>query len=351
MSLATQHAAATQHASDYGFDEHADVHAMIAARGSPALHDLLSRTQQSLVGGRYGPGITPMTGVTLAQMGDLIGMTSDDYLQNWSEVTAIASGIERVICQLFATTEVSLSSMKRFMSHNIPLPFGALIFRPNITHYTSSAIALKRGDETGYLAIGPTLWTPTTNAHSQSVYGQWSSIMGCIIETPENVLVLDNLLENGYVSGGSTGWIDAREEMNNQSKTTASLYGQIVPLTALREGVKPVLSITGSVGDVPALAELQVENDGLFPQAVRFTKTYGTKNFLSDHLRFGEEVRATAHNLLCVRGQYVTHTPEGFTCLHEGIGHHKNTDGAGAKLTRTGGFGARYGVRKTPNVY
>lgn len=351
MALALQHTAAVQHSHDHGSDEHAEVHAAIAAQGSSRLSDLLSQTQRSFVGGRYGPGFGIPTGITGEQAKVLIGMSSDEYIKNWAEVSAVASGMERVMCQLFAMTKVSLHSLKRFMAYNIPLPFGALVFRPNITHYTSSAIALKRGDQTGYIAIGPTLWTPATNAHSQSIYGQWNSIMGCIIETPENVLVVDNLLENGYVQGGSTGWIIPHEELNNSSSRTASLCAQIVPLTALREGIKPVLSITGSVADVPTLAELQVVDEGPFPQATRFTKTYGTRRFLDDQLRYGEEVRAAAHNLVCVRGQYVTHTPEGFTCLHEGIGHHKNTDGAGAKLTRTGGFGARYGVRKTPNVY
>lgn len=91
----------------------------------------------------------------------------------------------------------------------IPSPFDILLLRPHEVWEMGSAIMMKRGSATGSTLIGHGDFELSRDGNRKMILGYYTVYMGPIIERPENIHVLHNVLPNDYVRGGGISLYDA----------------------------------------------------------------------------------------------------------------------------------------------
>lgn len=330
LSLISAHVQSLKEAEDYGHSEHLESHAHIAAHGSSVLHEMIARAKQASI----GAGMTPVLMAPAASAEELEILTSHSTTEMDKQIASLATPLERIVASLFNQSEVSLETLHRFSVCGLPIPFAALVFRPDITHITASAIAVWRGEETGYTAVGKPLWTYAMNMGSQSQGGHFSVYSRAIVTAPQNVYVVPSIMITGYVRGNSCAWIDReRRQRGEIPSARESLYAVLIPPVSCSRDIRPVISISGRISDVPYFQEAGVMAEDPFPQALRFVKTFGT--YEDNIVNANDDNGIMPANLVCLPGQCLLQTDKGFTEMRPGMGHLGDTNGPNAKQVRS----------------
>jgi hypothetical protein len=272
-------------------------------------------------------------------MGVAAAVTSDSFMRNWNHMELL-SGLARVIALKFLFTRIHRKSIIRWAELGLPLPFQGVIFRPNITHRVSHAIACMRGRANlGHTLIGKAKFTYGSDPGPQSIMGHFTFYSLPVIEKPWNVCVIPAITVDQYLGGKGTQWINVEKEMKGQSEQEESMLGLIIPL---RAEMPMVTSITGSTFDLERVQTLQLKEEPYFPQALRFRMTAGTNKMLSEDAEMqASRPGYNPRNFICWPGKYWFREESEFKGVHEGKGHFGNTDGPDAKFIR-GGALAQY---------
>jgi len=272
-------------------------------------------------------------------MGVAGAITSDSFQRNWKHMELL-SGLPRIIALKFLFTRIHQKSIIRWAELGLPLPFQGVIFRPNITHRVSHAIACMRGRANlGHTLIGKAKFTYGSDPGPQSIMGHFTFYSLPVIEKPWNVCVIPAITVDQYLGGKGTQWIDVALEMTGKSEPEQSMLGLIIPL---RAEMPMVTSITGSTFDLERVQTLQLKEEPYFPQALRFRMTAGTNKMLSEDMEMqASRPGYNPRNFICWPGKYWFREESEFKGVHEGKGHFGNTDGPDAKFIR-GGALAQY---------
>jgi len=259
------------------------------------------------------------------------------HQQNIESMTA---GLIRHLAMKFIHSEIHKDTVIRWASIGLPLPFQGVIFRPNITHRVSHAIACMRGRANlGHTLIGKAKFTYGSDPGPQSIMGHFTFYSLPVIEKPWNVCVIPAITVDQYLGGKGTQWINVEKEMKGQSEQEESMLGLIIPL---RAEMPMVTSITGSTFDLERVQTLQLKEEPYFPQALRFRMTAGTQKMLAEDAEMqASRPGYNPRNFICWPGKYWFREESEFKGVHEGKGHFGNTDGPDAKFIR-GGALAQY---------
>jgi len=261
-------------------------------------------------------------------------VSSADFLEHARQIDRL-DGLVGLLATKFLLTEIHETNFVRWGEMSLPLPVQGVIFRPNITHRVSHAIACMRGRvNLGYTAIGKAKFTYGSDPGPQSIMGHFTFYSLPVIEKPWNVAVIPAITIDSYIGGKGTQWINVKKEMQNKSTGQESMLGLIIPL---RAEMPFVTSITGSTFDLERVQQLQLLEEPYFPQAARFRVTAGTWKMYCDdqdyiHSRPGYNQR----NFICLPGKYWFREELEFKGIHEGKGHFENTDGPDAMMIRRG---------------
>jgi hypothetical protein len=330
MSLIGQHVQSVREAEEHGHTEHMEQHAYIAAHGSSHLHSLIETARQASI----SAGMTPWLMAPGGTEQDLEILTGSAWTKMHKQVHDLSTPLERIIVSLFNQSSVTMDTLLRWNVCGLPMPFAALVMRPDITHITASAIAVWRGEETGYTAVGQPLWTYAMNMGSQSQGGHFSVYSRAIITAPQNVYVVPNIMITGYVRGNSCDWIKPESRRNGQKPgSRESLYAVLIPVISCQNDIRPVISTTGRILDVPYFNEAGVMEEDPFPQHLRFVKTHGTYD--DNVTNVSDENGIIPANVVCLPGQYLVQGEKGFTEMKAGMGHLGDTNGPNAKQVRS----------------
>jgi hypothetical protein len=341
-SLMVQHHRMAQLSEEHGSSAYDVFQSQLQTSGSKHLHGALSAMAIGLNKANNEGLLNPrnrrdhaFSDVDDTVIQNLLNLTTDTYVSAWDAVQTMSSGLVRLCALLFLSSEVHEETLTRWANCGLPLPFQGVIFRPNITHFVSGAIACKRGRANlGYMAIGKGNFTYGSDPGPQSLMAHYTFYSGGIIEKPFNVCLLPAITVDQYLGGKGCRWIDFEKELHFKSEPEESMYGLIIPL---RAEMPFVTSITGSTFDLPETREQQLREEPYFPQALRFRKTTGTQKMLDD-MSENEQTVPNPRNFICFPGQYRFRAESEFTKMHEGKGHFWNTDGPDAKAIRSGGL-------------
>jgi hypothetical protein len=266
----------------------------------------------------------------------LLNQTGNSFVKAWEDVQKISSGLVRLFGLLFLSSEVHEETITRWANTGLALPFQGVIFRPNITHFVSGAIACKRGRANlGYMAIGKGNFTYGSDPGPQSIMSHYTFYSGGIIEKPYNVSLMPAITVDQYLGGKGCRWIDFQKEIDYKSDPEESMYGLVIPL---RAEMPFVTCITGSTWDLQHTRDQQLREEPYFPQALRFRMTTGTLKMLEDASE-NEQTVPTPRNYLCLPGKYWFRMELEFNKHFAGKGHFWNTDCPQAKAIRSGGMG------------
>ena len=281
---------------------------------------------------RYFPSKVPFAKVKEAAS----AFSSSNFTKNLELITATCSGLVRVVALTFLFTKINMNSYARWHACGLPLPaIQGVIFRPNITHKVSHAIACMRGKENlGKTLIAQGKFTYGSDPGPQSLMGHYTFYSLAHVEKPWNVSLLPAVTVDEYKGGKGTQWIDLTREMTNQSHPEESMLAHIIPL---RAEMPMVSSITGSTYDLDRAHDHQLREEPYFPQALRFRATMRTWDMYTTDLALtAQRQDHPQRNFICLPGKYWFRSESEFTNVHEGKGHFKNTDGPGAKAIRSG---------------
>jgi len=323
---------------------HDAVLSQLHEKASPSFRDTLRKMS---VGSKeanealYQPNryISPAEAATLTES-TMHTLGSRRFILTLQELITLCSGLTRVIALAFISSEIHQATIQRWASCGIPLPFQGVIFRPNITHRVSHAIACMRGRANlGHTLIGKAKFTYGSDPGPQSIMGHFTFYSLPVIEKPWNVCVIPAITVDQYLGGKGTQWINIEKEMTGQSEQEQSMLGLIIPL---RAEMPMVTSITGSTFDLERVQTLQLKEEPYFPQALRFRFTAGTQKMLAEDAEMqASRPGYNPRNFICWPGKYWFREESEFKGVHEGKGHFGNTDGPDAKFIR-GGALAQY---------
>jgi hypothetical protein len=323
-------------AEEHRYSEHVASHAYLSSRASFGLRSLLSDMQSI-----NAPVHPSKFDVSKFDNELLVSLTSEEYGKHMDELFAIASPAERIVATLFNTSRVTRDTINRWTAAKFPLPFGGLLFRPDITHVVGGGLAVLSGGRTGYMAVGKPLWMNGSNADQQSYGAHLSIYSAAVIKNPENIYQIPAALLQEYVGGHSDQWIDLnRDDMMDRNRDRReSLYGVVIPAGHGRR-IPQVLSITGDILHDQFLAEAgctEPKSNRSFPQAYRFVKTTGTYDRYKQEPQTAEN-GGIKRNILCLRGPWRFLDIDGRAAIKRGQGHLGSTSRPGAKAVRSNGY-------------
>jgi hypothetical protein len=108
--------------------------------------------------------------------------------------------------------ENALAEIKTYCHrYGIPSPLEVLLVRPHEIWQMGSAIMLKRGAQTGSTYIGHGDFELGRDVNRKMLMGYYTVYLGAVIEKPESVHVMHNVVALDYISGGGTTIYDARD--------------------------------------------------------------------------------------------------------------------------------------------
>jgi hypothetical protein len=323
-------------AEEHRYSEHVASHAYLSSRASIGLRSLLSDIQTIGVPLHASRFVPDKLDNEL-----LVSLTSEEFAKHMDELYRIASTSERIVATLFNTSLVTRDTINRWAAAKFPLPFGGLLFRPDITHVVGGGLAVLSGGKTGYMAVGKPLWMNGSNADQQSYGAHLSIYSAAVIKNPENIYQIPAALLQEYRGGHSDQWIDLnRDDMMDRNRDRReSLYGVVIPAGHVRR-IPQVLSITGDILHDQFLAEAgctEPKSNRSFPQAYRFVKTTGTYDRYKQEPQTAEN-GGIKRNILCLRGPWRFLDIDGRAAIKRGQGHLGSTSRPGAKAVRSNGY-------------
>jgi hypothetical protein len=89
-------------------------------------------------------------------------------------------------------------------SAGVWVPLSITIARPFIEHITMSAVLTKAGEDTGVTLFGPADMQISANTSVKTVEGHYTCNTKAVVSKPQNVLVMRDIMCNGYVGGSNT---------------------------------------------------------------------------------------------------------------------------------------------------
>lgn len=113
-------------------------------------------------------------------------------------------------------------------SNGVWVPLSITIARPFIEHITMSAVLTKAGEDTGVTLFGPADMQISANTSVKTVEGHYTCNTKAVVSKPQNVLVMRDIMCNGYVGGSNTKFFGSEGKKHlssgfNKEKATEEL--------------------------------------------------------------------------------------------------------------------------------
>ena len=259
---------------------------------------------------------------------DLVALTSTELRERSRRISDMSDDSSKLIAILYAGSPVTKDTFLRWSSASIPLPFAAIVFRPNILHDFYSVICCARGErDLGRVRLVKPI---ISEADNNTFWGKqqrldWFSAPD--IDFPNRVAFVSKFQIRAYLFGKSDGWMDPEKylqgEYRGKRDTFPSMMAHLIPLVSLSRIPNP-LSMSGSMSDQPMIQEQRSDsiNDSYIPGTNRLRAQLGTKHLVdpdSPHYQQG-------NNSICFEGNYGFWRSQNQLEIQPGTGHFKSMD-------------------------
>ena len=97
------------------------------------------------------------------------------------------------------------------------------IARPFIEHHMLSAVAAVSGRDTGATLYGPADMQISANTSVKTIEGHFTCYTKSLVTKPQNVMVLRDIMCNGYVAGGNTKFFGATGKLSDTNPLTGDM--------------------------------------------------------------------------------------------------------------------------------
>lgn len=217
--------------------------------------------------------------------------------------------------------------------------YSVVIARPFIEHLMMSAVMAVAGRDTGATLFGPADMQISANTSVKTIEGHYTCHTKSVITKPQNVLVLRDIMCNGYVAGGNTKFFESSDEIadrlamgDDTNGDYPSMIAFVVKNDEMEQQRDQVISIS------PRLLPWETDKNGAagpksyFPGGPDAYKEYEPIYGLNQ-IHFGEDIRAaenqefiaqgSVNNALCFIGPHRIYSPwsQTFYALTPGQGH------------------------------
>lgn len=179
-------------------------------------------------------------GPDAATVGELMGAMDPSSAQKIEEIVragvpaaGAAKAVEDYRGMKIGTAFDLRATLKRLAEENLPVPFGILLFRPFITHYTASAIMTVKGEATGNTFVGHSDFQLGDDVATKLHYGNFTFYSKAIVTNPKNVMIAENVYLQGYVGGNNAKFFESKERfrefIQESDYDIGSMFACLVP--------------------------------------------------------------------------------------------------------------------------
>ena len=215
--------------------------------------------------------VTATTTMTAITFTDSAGTAVNANLAGAGDVDA---AVTKVVTFLQAFDEADVSHWEIFglvVGLGIWMPLKLVLTRPFIEHHMFSAILAVAGTDTGATLFGPSDMQIASNVAVKVIEGHYTLHSKAIIQKPQNVHVMADIMCDGYVAGCDTTWF-GDTSMSYTNSSGAGLTWAAAAASANSFIEQHVAS------DVKERLDFEHEVDGMYPSLLAFAVPYNEKS-------------------------------------------------------------------------
>lgn len=257
-----------------------------------------------------------------AEIPSLIGASG------YEEERAMLEGVVKDAVSQVVRLPINLSTMERFITNKIPLPFRVVLLRPYIRLITYGMIACFTGAQRVYYGLPIFSWL--SDGHSQVTRGVLSYSCGSAVQNEKTIFHLPHVLIADIAGGWGINWIKGgrqNEWDNPYHEKYGDMLALIEPLDSPLTRTTEVITAYGSFSEVEMLRKVPLnknENGDCFKNREWVRAWFGIAN--KQRAVEGEATAAytegeRSQHMICWNGGYRLYNPKkGDWCMRRPSG-------------------------------